>query len=167
MKFRVLFVPVLLMGCVSTEQVDYAYKANTTNSQKSSDFLDCQVFAAKEVPVSQQIGTTPVYRTPTYVTPMSTSCYGYSCTTTGGQIMGGQVYGGEVYSYDANASLRKDVQRQCMMRKGYNISVAQTCTASQVPKGLTAAMSDKIKAPEGTYCVAQISERVGVPVKIE
>lgn len=167
MTFRLWLAPILLLGCVPAEQVDYAYRPNTTNSQKSNDFLDCQVLAANEVPVSQQIGTTPVYSTPTYITPMSTSCYGYSCTTTGGQIMGGQVYGGDVYSYDANSSLRTEVQRQCMMRKGYDISVAPTCTPSQVPEGLNASMSDKVKAPQGEYCVAQISERVGVPVTIK
>lgn len=169
MRFALLIssLVLLLSACETPQQIDFAYKPKTTNSQKSNDQVDCLVVAAKEVPANQQIATTPVYTTPTYITPITTSCYGYSCTTSGGQISGGNVYGGDVYSYDANASLRREVTRQCMARKGYQITVAPTCTSSQLPKTLNATMSDAIKAPKGNFCVASISDHVGVPVTVK
>lgn len=172
MKFKFIISGLaaasLLAACVVASQpVYYAYKANTTNAKKSDDFLNCQVEAANKVPVNQRVGTTPVYTTPVYTTPMYTTCTGYSCVTTGGQVMGGDVYGGDVYSYDANEDLRIQVTLQCMQRKGYTMYDAKTCAPSQVPKGLTASGTDLVQKPSGSFCVARISDSVGIPVAVE
>lgn len=167
-------VPLIVAGfaltacVVASETSFYTYRPNTTNAQKAQDSLDCEVESVNRVSANQQVATTPVYRTPTYVTPMTTTCYGYSCTTTGGQIQGGQVFGGQVYSYDANQQLRSEVQAQCLQRKGYTLVTAPVCAESQTPKGLSVSMSDKVQPPpQGKFCIALLTNRVGVPVAVK
>ena len=170
----IAFSAVLLVGltaCAVSWQGEYLYKPGATNAEKASDYVDCAVEAANQVPVNSQIGTTPVYHAPTQTSPMITSCsgfgYGVNCMTTGGQTTGGQTYGGQVYSYDTNASLRVDVAKQCMMRKGYSFTPATICTASQTPKGMTASMSDLIIPASGKFCVVPISDHAGIPVQLQ
>ena len=170
MKINAAYLSALLIlsACVVSEQTgSYAYRANTTNAQKANDSLNCEVEAMQTVPANQQVATTPVYRTPVYVPPSTTTCSGYSCYTTGGQVTGGQTYGGQVYSYDANAELRKEVQGQCLQRKGYTLVPAKLCASNQIPENLTASMSDRLVKPEGNFCIALVAKRVGIPVRLD
>jgi len=159
---------LILSACVVTSQTGfYAYRANTTNAQKANDSLNCDVEALQKVPTNQQIATTPVYHAPIFVTPRTTTCSGYSCYTSGGQVTGGQTYGGNTFSYDSNTSLRQDVQAQCMTRKGYTLVQTKVCTSSQKPKNFSASMNDKVIKPEGDFCVAMVTDRLGVPVPLD
>lgn len=162
---------MLLFACVKPEETAFAFRPNTTNQQKADHWLDCRIEAARAVPVSTQIGTTPTYTTPVTVSPSYTNCTGYGasaiCTTTGGYISGGQLYGGQTYSYDANAELRESYQYQCMRKKGYSLVSLPVCSADQVPEGLTASMKDRIVDPSGSSCAAITVENVAVPVRVK
>lgn len=155
-----------LCACATPEPATFAYRANTSNSDKAMDDVDCQIEATNRVAPNVQLATTPTYITPTYFTPMTTSCYGGICTTTGGQIQGGQTYGGETYSYDANSQLRESAVDQCMMRKGYQLISSRTCTASEAQVTPAVSPSAMIVRPSGTFCVAQSSTGYGVPLAV-
>jgi len=152
---RVFFVclsATSLFGCTS-QTVQYAYKSSTTVAQKDKDALECEVLASRTVGQNVQIGTTP-----TYTTPIQTNCYtignSVQCNTTGGQI-----FGGNTYSYDANAGLRSDVARQCLLDRGYTITPIPACPTSQTTPEIKQALNGQLQAPGPNACAVKISNR--------
>jgi hypothetical protein len=116
-------------------EVDHWYKPGASQAKLNDDFLNCRVRATQSVPVNTQIRTTPVH-----ITPQRTDCFTQGgatrCQTTGGQRIGGRTT-----SYDANASLRQEVQSQCMRKLGYQavslpVCKAQEAKSSQAPKAV-------------------------------
>ena len=147
------FVSVgLLAGCGPQMNDQYMYKERpVSKKQKASDMISCAVDAAKQVPASTQVGTTP-----TFTTPVSCSSY----TTYGGYIdtdcTGGQTYGGQTYSYDANQGLRDTVYSQCMAKQGYSRTATPipVCKPEQIPVGYVSDTTKVHKPIEGS-CVIE------------
>lgn len=125
-------VIVLVSGCeMTTEDLVkqgkpiekfYPVKNGVTIDRYNDDFLNCEIEAAQRVPQNMSIGTTPIVRTPVRTQCYSTGYGNMSCTQTGGQT-----YGGHAYSYDANAGLRIEAQRQCLARSGYRVIEIPKC----------------------------------------
>jgi hypothetical protein len=137
-----LAVTTLLVACaVAPQPMSVFWRTGANSTKVASDNTACQVSSLRQVPRAMATGQTPIYTTPTYVNPSYTNCYGSgysaSCTTTGGGVSGGQTYGGQLYNYDANATLRSQVQNQCMANKGYQLVVLQTCNTEQSALGIT------------------------------
>ncbi len=155
----------LLAGCGDTTNVNYMYRDKpTTKSQKARDILSCEVFASKEVAVSNQTSTTPVFTTPTYTTPVS--CYtGYGGYTscTGGQTMGGQTYGGNLVTTDTNAGLRKRVVAQCLSNKGYKTTPFPVpfCAKDQIPSGYVTSKTILQKPVDGACAIDPVEPSGG------
>lgn len=139
----------LAASCVPTAPIMYGYRPDTTIAQKDKDGFDCQLQAAREVPVNSQIRTTP-----SYVTPMQTNCYGTSCYTTGGQVIGGNTY-----SYDANAALRNEYFARCMVSRGYQFTQQPLCSKDQVTDALRNQLSGDLRAPAEGSCVVPITNK--------
>ncbi|MBT9382791.1 hypothetical protein KM176_02855 [Pseudooceanicola sp. CBS1P-1] len=116
------------------------YKTGATLMQRQDATTDCQIEAARRVPQSIQIGTTP-----SYTTPIQTSCNRIGtqvfCNTTGGDTIGGNTY-----SYDANSGLRQSAYRQCIAHKGFldlsipacpkdqDVTILATPASTRLPK---------------------------------
>ena len=147
----------LLAGCQASTNTQYMYRDKpTTKSQKADAILSCDVYAAKEVPVSNQTSTTPTYRTPTYTTPVS--CYtGYGGYTScsGGQTTGGQTIGGNLVTRDANLGLRSRVRNQCLEKKGYKRTSFPIpyCAEAQIPVGYVTSKTILQKPVQGSCAI--------------
>ena len=139
-------------GCQTTT-VQYAYKPNTSVTQKDRDSLECEVYATRLINPNVQTGTTP-----TFTTPTQTNCYtignSVQCYTTGGQTTGGQAY-----SYDANAALRQDVVQQCMADRGYTFSAIPICPERIVTAEIRRQLSGQLRPATEGSCAAQITNR--------
>ncbi len=126
--FTAASISILLASCQST--TNFWYRQNVAPSAPKTEEIDCRVSAAQRVPVSTHVAQNPAYRV-----PVTTTCYNsggtYSCYQSGGQV-----YGGDVYSYDANASLRKEVMNQCMAQKGYRLITLRSCEDADLKRGL-------------------------------
>lgn len=147
----------LLAGCQVATNSGYMYRDKpTTKSKKAEAMLSCEVFATKEVPVSNQTSTTPTFRTPTYTTPVS--CYtGYGGYTScsGGQTTGGQTFGGNLVTKDANLDLRNRVYNQCMVNKGYKTTPfpIPICAEEQIPAGYVTSKTILRKPVQGSCAI--------------
>lgn len=143
-----------LVACVPTSS-DYLYKSNADVARADSDDYTCELEAAKAVPASMRVGTTP-----TYTTPSHTNCYrvgnSVQCTTTGGQT-----YGGDTYSYDANNNLRKEYYARCMAAKGWSAVSLPNCNMDKVPVVLKTQLVGKLRAPAEGACYVPITKRAG------
>jgi len=152
MRFALFGMALLVSGC-TPQVVQYAYKPDTSVSQKDRDTLECEVAASQAVSPNVQIGTTPVFST-----PVQTSCYNIGnsvqCRTTGGQVSGGRTY-----SYDANASLRRDVAAQCLVDRGYRLTPLPVCASNKATPEARQRLSGQLQAPRDGACVLQISPR--------
>jgi hypothetical protein len=162
---------LVLSGCLKPEPVWYGHKPKTTFSQKTKDYLACEVLGAKEVPVATVVGTTPSYTTPKYDNPvycntsgnLYSNSYSSSTTCTGGGTSGGQTYGGQTYSYDANAQLRKDFIGNCVESKGYKRTDMFYCKSKDVPKDFKVDLNSFIPKPTEGSCIAVVNNQIGVP----
>ena len=147
----------MLAGCETvTTNSAYLYKdIPSTKAQKAKAILDCEIYAAKEVPVSNQTSTTPRWTTPVYTTPVS--CYGgYGGYTScyGGQTSGGQTFGGNTVTRDANSGLREQVLDQCLANKDYRKTSfpIPICLTEQIPQGYANSSTLVLKPVHGS-CV--------------
>jgi hypothetical protein len=148
--FGMLFV---LVGCVSTENVDYLYKPGATLRKKDADSFECKLKAVNAVPVNNQ-----TYSTPGYTTPVScTTNYGYT------QCTGGQTIGGGIDTVDVNSELRNQVENRCMAEKGYRkTSIAlPMCKKESVPAGFVNA-NTKISTPVDGACWVKATENASI-----
>lgn len=129
----------LITGCNVSSNTEYMYREKpTTKSQKASAMLECEVYATKEIPASNQTSATPQYKTPTYTTPVSCyTGYGGYTTCTGGQAYGGNVVGGNVITKDVNSDLRYRLYKSCMAERGYKTTKfpLPMCRNEQIPLG--------------------------------
>lgn len=155
--FRGCFrAPVLLLlsACVPATS-SYLYKNGGTVSRADADYFDCELSAARYVPVDTRVDTTPVY-----TTPVQTNCYniGYSvqCSTTGGDV-----YGGRTYSYDANAELRSGFWARCMAARGYQVTKLPNCDTSKVQPEVLKMLGGKLRAPSPNACYVQVTDKAG------
>lgn len=142
----------IMVGCTA-ETVQYAYKNSTTVAQKDRDTLECEVLATRAVGSNMQVGTTP-----TYTTPVQTNCYRIGNSLQCNMI-GGQVYGGNVYSYDANASLRADVARQCLADRGYTFTEIPACASNAVTPEIKQSLSGQLQPAGPNACAVLVSNR--------
>lgn len=133
------FLAIPLTSCQRTQPVYYAYKHGTTLGQKITDTVACRVHAIKQVPANTQLRTTPIYRTPT------------------------DVYGGQTYSYDANSSLRNNVELLCMVQKGYTFTRAEICSQRPI-EILKPKAGDFLQRLQMHGCVVSLGNRIYVPV---
>lgn len=180
LRLSIIFISALILsGCVKPEPSLYGYKPKTTFSQKTKDYLACQVLAAKEVPVATVVDTKPSFTLPTYNNPVYcntsgnlygnnysntySSRYSGSTTCTGGGTSGGQTIGGEVYSYDANAQLRDDFIVNCIESKGYKLTNIFWCKSKDVPKDLKVNMNSFIPQPTEGSCIVVVNNQVSIP----
>ncbi|WP_298835960.1 hypothetical protein [uncultured Roseobacter sp.] len=97
----------LLVACAP---VTMYYDAGAEVSRLETDLLNCQVSAAQNVPVSNQVRRDP----PQYYPARRVCRRDGSCYTTGGFFDPGNVY-----TVDVNAGLRARVTNQCMEERGY------------------------------------------------
>ena len=109
----------ILTGC---SPVSVYYKPNGVVTRKQSDLLSCQVDALSKAPVANQVRQGP----PRYYPGQRYCGSDGRCRNHGGYWVSG-----EIYTVDVNASLRRDVEQQCMGQKGYQpVSLARCTTSS-------------------------------------
>ena len=119
------FLPALrFLTCLSLvascAPVTMYYDAGAEVSRLESDLLTCQVSAARDVPVSNQVRREP----PQYYPARRICHHDGSCYTRGGFFEPGAVY-----TVDVNAGLRARVTDQCMTARGYNQVSIPRCPA--------------------------------------
>lgn len=109
--------------CACTPLTIY-HREGVPVQRMQADLLDCQVDALSKAPVASQLRRGP----PRYI-PGSRHCYGSGrCYRYGGYYVPG-----EVYSVDVNASLRRQLENQCMARQGYQRVEVPNCPAGTPP----------------------------------
>ena len=106
----VLRTLICLMLVAACAPVTMYYNTGTEVSRLESDLLSCQVSAARNVPVSNQVRRDP----PQYYPARRICRHDGSCYTRGGFFEPG-----DVYTVDVNAGLRTRVTDQCMAERGY------------------------------------------------
>ena len=112
----------------------YHFKTNevVTNSERTSDVLECRIKGAKEVPQNITVQTTP----------------GYLYEGTG--------ISSRISSTDSNSDLRWRVIKECLKKKGYssNTGIIQTCREKSVPQGYN---NDKtpVYPPSNNACLVR------------
>lgn len=118
-------IPALFIAAISAcAPLTIYYREGVPVQRMQSDLLDCQVDALAKAPVASQIRRGP----PRYI-PGSHYCNGNGrCYSYGGYFIPG-----EVYSVDVNASLRRQLENQCMNGQGYQRVEVPNCPAGTVP----------------------------------
>ena len=112
---------LLLTGC-APPSVPLWYRPGKPHVASLEQDLSCQIEAAQKVPASNQVRSTPSVTTPSYV-----SC---NSSTTSCTVYNGQTIGGQTYTVDVNDGLRRQVIRQCMAKKGWQLVTLPNCSAT-------------------------------------
>lgn len=143
-RTTLLTLPICtLIGCTN---LGTYYKEGVTFAALNNTLTNCEVKAAKEVPVK-----TLIRRTPIYFTPTRTVCEGDVCRTYGGELRGG-----DIYTVDANEGLRDRFKAQCMRNQGYDYVEIPRCTSEQL-EGRVIAPVHRLPRLNSSLCATRMS----------
>jgi hypothetical protein len=138
---------LVVSGCVS-EPITTSWRDGAPVSQVSEAQTNCQVEALNKVPSALSTTTTPVYRAPSNV----------QCTTYGNYTnchdYGGQVYGGNQVTEDVNASLRAQVTKQCLAKKGISVISFPACTNEEKKGRVISSRTGRLPPAANVLCLA-------------
>ena len=131
MRNVVPLLGVALISLASCAPLTIYHRAGASVTRMQSDANACSVNSLKSVPVNTQIRQTP----PRYIPGRRTCDAAGNCTEQPGFYVPG-----EIYTVDANKTLRRQTEVQCMAAKGYAPVSIPPCTdrvARSVPPRAT------------------------------
>lgn len=119
------FLLVGILALSACEPLTIYHRTGVQVTKMQSDLLECQVDALAKAPVASQIRRGPPRYMPPYRSCSDGHCYRY----------GGFFYPGEVYTVDLNATLRGQLETQCMATQGYRRVEIPNCPAGTPSAG--------------------------------
>lgn len=126
-KLKISSKPLLLLSLLAVTvsacaPIPVYYREGVSVDRLEEEGLACKVAALKDAPVENQIRQHP----PRYY-PGERVCADGRCWTRPGYWVDGQVY-----SVDVNLGLRRQLEQNCMAKKGYSQVSLKRCTMEEV-----------------------------------
>lgn len=151
-RFRML-LPLTCAALSACAPLETYYRPGAAVAEMQRQTLSCEVDALAAVPVATQIRRLP----PEFIPGRKICAADGSC-----RVRPGRYIPGEIVTFDANAPLRRRVERQCMADEGYtpvSIPACPSGVARAAPDAATRVLpalgptSCAIRNPDGTFLI--------------